>query len=49
MNELEIWKQGHSTGINLAVKMINQWCGLNCKTLAEVIQAINEMKEMAHD
>jgi len=47
MNELDIWNQGHSEGINLAVKMVNKWCGFNCETLAEVIQAINEIKEKA--
>jgi phosphoribosyl-AMP cyclohydrolase len=45
MNELDIWNQGHSAGINLAVKMINQWCDMDCKTLAEAIKAINELKE----
>ena len=45
MHELDVWKQGHSTGINLAVKMINEWCGFECTTLAELIQAINQIKE----
>ena len=45
MNELDIWNQGHSAGINLAVKMINEWCGLESKTLAQLIQAINQIKE----
>jgi hypothetical protein len=45
MNELDIWNQGHSAGINLAVKLINQWCDMDCKTLAETIKAINEIKQ----
>jgi len=45
MSEIDIWNQGHSAGINLAVKMINQWCGIECNTLAQLIQAINQMKE----
>lgn len=45
MNELDIWNQGHSAGINLAVKMLNEWCGLKCQTLSELIKAINEIKE----
>jgi hypothetical protein len=49
MNELEAWQQGHSSGVNLAVKLINEWCEFECKTIAEVIQVINQMKEMAHD
>ena len=49
MNDLEIWQQGHSAGVNLAVKLINDWCEFECKTISEVIQAINEMKEVAHD
>ena len=49
MTELEAWQQGHNAGINLAVKLINDWCEFECKTLSDVIQAINEMKEVAHD
>lgn len=45
MSELDIWQQGHSAGLNLAVKMVNEWCGFECKTLAELIQAINQIKE----
>jgi hypothetical protein len=49
MTELEAWQQGHNAGINLAVKLINDWCDFECKTISEVIQAINEMKELEHD
>jgi hypothetical protein len=49
MDELGAWQQGHNAGINLAVKLINDWCHMECKTIAEVIRAINEIKEMAHD
>ncbi len=49
MNDLEIWQQGHNAGLNLAVKLINDWCEFECKTISEVIQLINEMKEVAHD
>lgn len=49
MTELEAWQQGHNAGINLAVKLINDWCGFECKTLSDVISAINQMKELAHD
>jgi len=49
MTELEAWQQGHYAGINLAVKLINDWCHLECKTITEVIQVVNEMKEVAHD
>jgi len=49
MTEMEVWQQGHSAGLNLAVKLINDWCGFECKTISEVIQAINEMKELEHD
>lgn len=49
MTELEAWQKGHSDGLNLAVKLINEWCKFDCKTLSEVIKAINEIKEVAHD
>ena len=51
MSELEVWQRGHNAGINLAVKLINDWCdlGFECKTISDVIKAINEMREMAHD
>jgi len=45
MNELDIWRQGHSAGVNLAVKMLNEWCGLDCVTLIDLIKAVKEMKE----
>lgn len=45
MNELEIWNQGHSAGINLAIKMVNEWCGFKCTTLSDLIKAINQIKE----
>jgi len=45
MNELDIWQQGHSAGLNLAVKMVNEWCGFKCETLSQLIQAINQIKE----
>ena len=48
MEELDIWQQGHSAGLNLAVKLINEFCKFECDTISEVIQAINKMKEVAH-
>ena len=47
MNKIEAWQQGHSDGLNLAVKQINEWCGLDCKTLTEIIYAINKLKDQA--
>ena len=49
MDQLAAWQQGHNEGLNLAVKLINEWCGFECKTIAELIKAINEMKEVVHD
>jgi hypothetical protein len=49
MTELDAWQQGHNAGINLSVKLINDWCHMECETIADVIKAINEMKELAHD
>lgn len=49
MNEIEAWQQGHSAGINLAIKLINDWCEMECKTITDVINAINQIKEVAHD
>jgi hypothetical protein len=49
MDELKSWQQGHDAGINLAVKLINEWCHLNCKTIAEVIREVNKIQEVAHD
>ena len=45
MNELEAWQQGHSDGLNFAVKQINEWCDLDCKTLADIIRTINKIRE----
>jgi len=49
MTELDAWTQGHSEGLNLAVKLINEMCDMECNTIGDVIVAINEMKEVAHD
>jgi len=49
MTELDAWQQGHNEGLNLAVKLINEWCHMECQTISEVIKAINEMKEVEHD
>lgn len=49
MNELESWQKGLNEGLNLAVKLVNDWCGLECKTISEVIYEINQIKEMTHD
>jgi len=45
MNELAIWNQGHSAGINLAVKMLNEWCDLKCETLIDAIKLINKIQQ----
>jgi hypothetical protein len=47
MSELELYQLGHKAGVNMTIKLINDWCGLECKTISEVIQAINEMRETA--
>jgi hypothetical protein len=49
MNSIEAWQQGYSDGVNVAVQQINKWCGLDCKTLAQLIAAINQIKEVVHD
>ena len=49
MDQLAAWQQGHSEGLNLAIKLLNDWCDMDCKTIADVIKAINEMKEVVHD
>lgn len=49
MNELDVWQRGHNAGLNLAVKLINDWCHFDCKTISEVIRVINELKEVEHD
>ena len=38
MTELDAWQQGHNAGINLAVKLINDWCDMECKTI-EVLRS----------
>jgi len=45
MTDVEAWQQGHSDGLNLAVAKINEWCGMECKTLLDVIKEINRIKE----
>ena len=45
MNKIEAWQQGHSDGLNLAVQQINEWCGMDCKTLTEIIRAINKLRD----
>ena len=45
MTDVEAWQQGHSDGLNLAVRKINEWCGFECKTLLDVIKEINRIKE----
>ena len=49
MEYVNIWQQGHSEGLSLAVRLINEWCGFECKTISDVIRAINELKETEHD
>jgi hypothetical protein len=49
MNELQVWQKGLDEGLNLAIKLVNEWCGLECKTISELIHAVNQMKEVAHD
>ena len=44
MNAIDAWQQGHSDGVNLAVQQINKWCELDCKTLTEIINAINKLR-----
>jgi hypothetical protein len=44
MNAIDAWQQGHSDGLNLAVQQINKWCELDCKTLTEIINAINKLR-----
>jgi phosphoribosyl-AMP cyclohydrolase len=45
MNKIEAWQQGHSDGLTLAVQQINEWCKMDCKTLADVIREINKLRE----
>jgi len=49
MDPITAWQQGHSDGLNLAVQKINEWCGLECKTLSELISAIKDLMEVEHD
>jgi hypothetical protein len=44
MNKIEAWQQGHIDGLNLAVQQINEWCGMDCKTLADIIKEINKLR-----
>jgi len=46
MDQIAAWQQGHNAGMNLAIKLINDWCGFECRTIAEIIEAINQLKEM---
>jgi hypothetical protein len=45
MDKIEAWQQGHSDGLDLAVKQINEWCKMDCKNLIEVIREINKLRE----
>jgi len=45
MNEVDAWRQGYSDGIELVVEKINEWCGLDCKTIVEIIKEINHIKQ----
>ena len=45
MNEVDAWRQGYSDGIELVVEKINEWCGLDCKTIVEIIREINHIKQ----
>jgi hypothetical protein len=45
MDKIEAWQQGHADGLDLAVKQINEWCKMDCKTLVEVIREINKLRE----
>jgi SpoVK/Ycf46/Vps4 family AAA+-type ATPase len=44
VKSLTAWQQGHGEGLNLAIKLLNDWCDMDCKTIADVIKAINELK-----
>lgn len=49
MEYIDAWQRGHNEGLTLAVRLINEWCELDCKTISDVIKAINEMKEAEHE
>lgn len=49
MDPITAWQQGHSDGLNLAVQKINEWCGLECKTLSDLILTIKDLMEVTHD
>lgn len=49
MNEMQAWQQGYSDGVNVTVQQLSKWCELDCKTLPELIAAIKQLKEVAHD
>lgn len=48
MTYLEAWREGHTAGILLTIKIINKLCGTEFETPAQVVMFIREaQKEQA--
>ncbi|CAB4175863.1 hypothetical protein UFOVP996_54 [uncultured Caudovirales phage] len=48
MDYLDAWREGYKEGIKLVIAEVNKYCGTKLETSSDLIDYIQELKDMNH-